>query len=76
MNTASKSFVAQRELLLERCQHERNELIAMAATAHALLPRTRLWARAARTLCRLLRVLVERTRRANSTDGMNPSCKA
>ena len=66
MNTASKSFVAQRELLLERCQHERNELIAMAATAHALLPRTRLWALAARTLCRLLRVLVERTRRATS----------
>lgn len=63
---SANAHATQRELLLERCQHERNELIAMAATAHAFLPRTRLWARAARTLCRLLRVLVARTRQATS----------
>ena len=66
MNAASTAHAAQRELLLERCQHERNELIAMAATAHALLPRPRTWTQAARTLCRLLRVLVARVRRATS----------
>jgi hypothetical protein len=66
MSSAANAHAAQRQLLIERCQHERNQLIAMAATAHALLPRPRTWTQAARTLCRLLRVLVARVRRATS----------
>jgi hypothetical protein len=48
---------AIREQLLERCQHERNELIALTAGAVAGMPRVRAWVRAARTLLRLLRIL-------------------
>ena len=55
-----------REQLLERCQQERFELVAMAATAAALAPRVRTWLHATRTFCRLLRVLAARTRRATS----------
>lgn len=46
-----------REQLLERCQQERNELIAMTAGAIARVPRAAAWLRAARTLLRLLRIL-------------------
>ena len=69
MSSAPNAHAVQRELLLERCQRERNELIVMAATAHALLPRPRTWTQAVRTFCRLLRLLVARTRRANQRSG-------
>ena len=62
MNASTIS--TRRELLLERAQSERNELISMVATARALSPRVQAWARAARTFCRLLRVLVARARHA------------
>jgi hypothetical protein len=55
---------ATRERLLERCQQERYELLAMASSAAALAPRARTWLHAARTFFRLLRVLAARARRA------------
>lgn len=54
MNAAS---LAARERLIERCQHERNALIAMTAGAIAHAPRAMGWLRAARTFIRLLRIL-------------------
>jgi hypothetical protein len=48
---------ARRQQLLERCQRERNELIAMTATAIAVAPRLRAWVRAARSFHRILRLL-------------------
>ena len=55
-----------REQLLERCQHERNELIAMTAGAISRVPRLGAWIRVARTLLRLLRILSMRAATANT----------
>jgi hypothetical protein len=60
----STAAAARRVQLLERCQSERNDLIAMTATARALAPRARAWMRVARTLFRLLRVLAGHARQA------------
>ncbi len=51
--------------LLERCQQERNELIAMTAETLARIPRARAWTRAAHTVLRLLRLLSMRAAAAN-----------
>jgi hypothetical protein len=60
VNTATLAHASRREELLERCQLERSELIAMTAAAAALAPRARAWVRSARALVRLLRLLVAR----------------
>jgi hypothetical protein len=57
VSAVRETRAARREQLLERCQLERNELIAMTATAVALAPRLRAWARVARSFHRILRTL-------------------
>jgi hypothetical protein len=54
-----------REHLLERCQHERNELIAMTAAAIAHVPHARAWTRTALTLLRFARILTMRAGQEN-----------
>jgi hypothetical protein len=53
----------RRQQLLERCQRQRNELIAMTATAIAVAPRLRAWVRVARSFHRIVRLLHDNARR-------------
>ncbi len=57
MNGAHASHTVRRQQLVERCQKERQDLLAMTVTAIALAPRLRALARVARSFHRILRIL-------------------
>ena len=65
MSHEARTSTGRRRELIERCQHERESLIAATASTLALLPRTQSAMRWIRATTRMLRAVIASANRAD-----------